>query len=245
MKTKLILIVTLLFLLASCTNITSQSSPEEVCSAIGTDFLRDRCAAYVTENPKLCEGIGCAILARKLGDANICMDYGSYDGEKCKAFARLTDQELAEARSNILGKLIDPKIKTPDQSHLRNLDCSEGCIINESMYKYYTREEILSANTEEICYLEKQDCYGTCLVAQGECIKDVARVKQAPEICELMGNIALAQHVWKSDCYYELAIITNNIELCNQAQGLYQDECYFTLLADNLPYIYENWFVTG
>lgn len=238
MKFKLILILALIFFLASCTyvttNITNQSSPEKVCSAIGTDFLRDRCSAYVTENPKLCENIGCAILARKLGDANICLDYGTYDGEKCKAFARLTDQELAEARSNIMGKLTNPQVPKPQDP-----------INHPGEIEYYTQEEILINDPVQMCYLEKEDCYGACVVAQGQCIKDVARVKRAPEVCELMERIALSQHVWKSSCYYELAMITNNIELCNQAQTYNQDECYFNLLADNLPYIYENWFVTG
>jgi hypothetical protein len=240
------ILLLLIYFIAGCTNITGESTDEEICLAIETDYLRDRCLAYVKEDPDICQSAGCYALARKLRDGNLCTmqseDKTNYWGknengpgniikkvsnEGCKEFAEMSDEEMEELRQNTVGNLANPKIPKSKQD-----------IRNRGEIEYFSKEEILSKTPMETCALDEKECYGTCKVAKGTCIKAVARIKRDPKICKLTGDWVPSH--WESHCYHELAIVTGDIEICNKAKKVWKDECYFDIITDNIYYIYDS-----
>lgn len=238
----MLILIIILFIasLMGCTmqpDISKESSDEEICLAIKTDFLRDKCLAYVKEDPNICGNVGCYALARKLKDGTICTtnaedrtNYWDSSGtvkkvtsEDCQEFAEMDDAEYQKNYQNIVSELSDP-----------NPYIFNPIPYIEENEKNISKSEILSQTVNEICDLDKKDCYGGCPVSQAHCIMAVALVKNDYEICKKMrGRVA-----WADDCYHIMAFINDNVEICNFARRYTRDECYLDFVTKGINYVY-------
>lgn len=236
----ILLIFLLVILITGCNirpNISKENTDEEICLAIETNFLKDRCLAYVKEDPNICNDFGCYALARKLKDGSICTtnseDRTKYWGksetgpgntikkvtsEFCQDFAEMSDAEFQQNYQEIVSSLSTPYTSPWGREPVKNI----------------SKSEILSQSVNEICNLDEKECYGACQVSKARCIMAVALVKEDPKICkEMKGKVA-----WVDDCYHAMAFMTNDVEICNFAKGYTRDECYLDFVTNGIHYVY-------
>lgn len=219
-----------LFLLVGCSSLpNNKSTSEEICSAIKWEEVREGCLAYVKEDPSICRDSGCYVLAFKLKDPSICTNNGddkrivstsgsygqnvNYSNDKCLLFAGMDDVKRKEFYNEVTEEIIHPKVSNILPASREPVD-------------EYSIEEILSKSPQELCFLEKKNCYGTCEVARWDCIKSIAILKNDYKICKLLPKNPI------SNCYKDFGIAKKDISVCNKANEIGRDVCYMNVVTD-------------
>jgi hypothetical protein len=217
-----LMIIIFMIIIPKVPNVNKDSTKEEICNAIKTDFLKNQCLAYINDNPSFCDYDECYnIMAFKLGKVSICSKSRDAFCPKLANLSEIQKQEIFDFYEKDLSSC-----EVHSQNIIEVLD-------NNTLYK--GGDTYTCSNNPKDCDLNNKECYGTCDVARTGCIIKVASILKNKEIC----NYIKENFSGKERCILILAIATKDLELCKKLRTYYRDECFLNYATDRTHHIFD------